>query len=131
MLASTSAVLPTGDRWSYEVKWDDYRTLAIKDGSRVRLYSRRLKDATTLYPAIARAAAAIPVETAILDGELIALDDSGQPSFQALHHQVATRLAYYVFDILHLDGRELVDRPLAERRRVLAGVGLQSPIFHS
>lgn len=60
--------------------------MAIKDGRRVTLYSRNLKDATRQYPAIARAVAALPVTTAMFDGELVAVDQHGRPSFQALHH---------------------------------------------
>jgi ATP-dependent DNA ligase len=55
MLATSAARLPEGDQWSYEVKWDGYRTLAVKDGARVTLLSRTLKDATTQYPRVARA----------------------------------------------------------------------------
>jgi bifunctional non-homologous end joining protein LigD len=54
MLATSATHLPTGAGWSYEVKWDGYRTLALKDGSRVKLLSRNLKDATRLYPSVAR-----------------------------------------------------------------------------
>jgi bifunctional non-homologous end joining protein LigD len=54
MLATSATHLPTGAGWSYEVKWDGYRTLALKDGSRVKILSRNLKDATRLYPSVAR-----------------------------------------------------------------------------
>ena len=84
-------MLPSGERWSYEVKWDGYRTLAVKDGVRVTLYSRNLKDATKQYPAIATAVGAITAKAAILDGELVAVDPEGRPSFQALHHQERMR----------------------------------------
>jgi bifunctional non-homologous end joining protein LigD len=52
------------------------------------------------------------VESAILDGELVAIDEQGRPSFQALHHQAAHTIVYYAFDLLHLDGRDLTARPL-------------------
>ena len=63
MLASSAPHLPTGAGWSYEVKWDGYRTLALKDGARVKLLSRNLKDATNLYPAVAREIAKLGVDS--------------------------------------------------------------------
>ncbi len=131
MLATLVPTLPTGAGWSYEVKWDGYRTIAVKDGLRVTLYSRNLKDATRQYPAIARAVGAIGAKAAILDGELVAVDAEGRPSFQALHHQSAHTLAYYVFDLLHLNGRDLTGAPFWERRAVLARLTLQSPVLRS
>jgi bifunctional non-homologous end joining protein LigD len=122
MLATSAASLPEGAEWTYEVKWDGYRTLVRKDGRRVTLLSRNLKDATNLYPTIARAAAGVRAETALLDGEIVALDERGHPSFQALHHQQAHVLVYYAFDLLHLDGRDLLKRPLEERRAALTPV---------
>jgi len=122
MMATPATALPAGDDWSYEVKWDGYRTLALKDGARVTLLSRNLKDATRLYPTVARAVAALRVKAAIVDGELVALDDHGRPSFQALHHQSARAVVFYAFDLLHLDGRDLMRAPLEERRRALARV---------
>jgi bifunctional non-homologous end joining protein LigD len=101
MLASSAAQLPKGTGWSYEVKFDGYRTLAVKDGSRVKLFSRNLKDATRLYPAIAREVARLRTESVLLDGEVVAIDEEGRPSFQALHHQAAHTLVYYAFDVLH------------------------------
>jgi bifunctional non-homologous end joining protein LigD len=131
MLATLGPTLPTAPGWSYEVKWDGYRTIAVKDGVRVTLYSRNLKDATTQYPAITRGVGAIGTKAAILDGELVAVDAQGRPSFQALHHQVAHTLAYYVFDLLHLDGRDLMGAPLSERRLALARLPLPSPVLRS
>jgi bifunctional non-homologous end joining protein LigD len=128
MMALAATRLPAGEWWTYEVKWDGYRTIAIKEGARVRLYSRNVKDVTAHYPSIARAVAAARPHTLVLDGELVALDDSGRPSFQALHHQSPAALVYYVFDLLHLDDRDLEKAPLASRRealgRALAGTEL-------
>jgi bifunctional non-homologous end joining protein LigD len=122
MLASSAETLPLGAAWTYEVKWDGYRTLAVKNGDRVTLWSRNLKDATPLYPSIARAVADINARNALLDGEIVALDEEGRPSFQALHHQSAHVLVYYVFDALHVDGRELLKAPLQERRARLSPI---------
>jgi bifunctional non-homologous end joining protein LigD len=95
MLASSARHLPKGAGWSYEVKLDGYRTLALKDGSRVKLLSRNLKDATRLYPAVAREVARLRAESVLLDGEIVAVDEQGRPSFQALHHQAAHTVIYY------------------------------------
>jgi bifunctional non-homologous end joining protein LigD len=122
MLATSAIRLPDGDHWSYEVKWDGYRTLAIKQGPRVKLLSRNLKDATRQYSAVAREVARLQAESVILDGEVVAVDEQGRPSFQALHHQSAHSLVYYAFDLLHLDGRDLTATPLDERRDLLARV---------
>ena len=122
MLATAAATLPTGDEWSYEVKWDGYRTLAQKSGDRVRLWSRNLKDATAQYSAVARSVAAVEAEATLLDGEIVALDEQGRPSFQALHHQSAHTLVYYAFDVLHLNGRELLKTPLDQRRALLSTI---------
>jgi len=81
MLASSAAMLPEGDQWSYEVKWDGHRTLALKDGSRVKLLSRNLKDATKLYPAVARDEATLRATSVLIDGEAVAVDEEGRPSF--------------------------------------------------
>ena len=122
MLASSATLLPNGAGWSYEVKWDGYRTLALKDGPRVKLLSRNLKDATRLYPTVAREVARLQPESVLLDGEVVAIDDQGRPSFQALHHQAAHTVVYYAFDLLHLDGRDLTATPLDGRRDLLARV---------
>jgi bifunctional non-homologous end joining protein LigD len=74
MLATSTGKLPVGEEWTYEVKWDGYRTLAVKQGQRVKLLSRNLKDATAQYPSVARAVAQVHGDTALLDGEIVALD---------------------------------------------------------
>jgi bifunctional non-homologous end joining protein LigD len=131
MLATPANHLPSGKNWSYEVKWDGYRTIAVINNGRVTLYSRNLKDATKLYAPIARALTTMPVQSAILDGELVALDADGRPSFQALHHQEAHALAYYVFDLLHDGQRDLIGEPLRVRRTALDSVTLSAPVFRS
>jgi DNA ligase D-like protein (predicted ligase) len=122
MLATSAEKLPVGPDWTYEVKWDGYRTLALKVRERVTLLSRNLKDATNQYASVARRAAKLNAETVLLDGEIVALDDDGHPSFQALHHQAAQTLVYYAFDVLHCDGRDLFKVPLADRRTILGAV---------
>jgi bifunctional non-homologous end joining protein LigD len=74
MLATRAAAVPAGGDWTYEVKWDGYRTLAYKEGARVRLLSRNLSDATAQYPAIAKAIAAVARRSVVIDGEIVAVD---------------------------------------------------------
>jgi bifunctional non-homologous end joining protein LigD len=131
MLATLARELPRGPEWTYEVKWDGYRTFARKEGTRVTLLSRSLKNATALYPGVARAVARLRPSTALLDGELVAIDEHGYPSFQALHHQRAPRIVYYAFDLLHLEGRDLMRAPLDERRDTLTATIAGSDVLQS
>ena len=117
MLAATAGAVPVGRDWTYEVKWDGYRTLVRKDRGRITLLSRNLKDATAQYPGVARAAAAAGADALLLDGEIVALDDEGRPSFQSLHHQSAHVIVFYAFDLLHLNGRDLMRLPLESAAR--------------
>jgi DNA ligase D-like protein (predicted ligase) len=136
MMAVSAAVLPVGAEWSYEVKWDGYRAQAVKNGAVVSLASRNLRNITAQYPAIAEAAARVRARTAVLDGEIVALDATGRPSFQGLHHSTLDGLSivYYAFDLLHLNGRDLTRAPLDERRAALrevvgdSGVLLSDPL---
>ena len=117
-------------RWSYQLKLDGYRAIAFKSGGRLHLRSRNDNDFTRRYPAVLRGLATMPDET-VIDGEVVALDADGRPSFQALHHQSADAIAYYAFDLLHLDGRDLLRLPLDERRALLAHVVGGSPVLLS
>ena len=136
MMAVSAATLPAGAEWSYEVKWDGYRAQAVKHGAAVSLASRNLKNITRQFPEVARAAARVRAASAVLDGEIVALDAEGRPSFQALHHAATEGLSivYYAFDLLHLDGRDLTAAPLDERRDALrqivdgSGVLLSDPL---
>jgi bifunctional non-homologous end joining protein LigD len=131
MLATSGPALPRGPEWTYEVKWDGYRTLARKDGGRVTLLSRNLKDATALYPSVARAVERLGARSALVDGELVAVDEQGRPSFQALHHQSARTIVYYAFDLLHVDGRDLLRQALEERRATLSDLLEGSALLRS
>jgi bifunctional non-homologous end joining protein LigD len=136
MMATPARSLPGGADWSYEVKWDGYRAESIKNGATVSLASRNLKNITRQYPGVADAASRIRAKSAVLDGEIVALDAEGRPSFQALHHWSldGLSLVYYAFDLLHLDGRDLMRLPLDERRAALrevvegSGVLLSEPL---
>ena len=93
MLATSRAELPVGAEWTYEVKWDGYRALAIKDRERVQLLSRNQKDLTRDYPAIVAALRGLKASRFVVDGEIVALDAEGRLSFQALQHRRTTALA--------------------------------------
>jgi len=130
MLAAQANELPVGPRWTYEVKWDGYRALAIKDYSGVRLESRNQKDLTPDYPVIVSAVEAAKAPKFVLDGEIVALDHSGRPSFQALQHRRTSgmALAFYAFDVLAIGDESTIRKPLKARRQALrsliAGSGL-------
>jgi bifunctional non-homologous end joining protein LigD len=134
MLAALSDRLPAGREWSYEVKWDGYRAFLVKQERSVQLRSRRDADLTSGFPTIVHAAGSLHARDAILDGEIVALDALGRPSFQALQHRSTPGMfvmAYYAFDILSLNGRSLAARPLQERRRALTEVVTGSQILLS
>jgi bifunctional non-homologous end joining protein LigD len=133
--------------WLYEVKWDGYRVEAVVRDGRVRLWTRNHKDAATYFPEFGAAPASwIAAKTAIVDGEMVALDEDGNPSFSLLQDRTGLRginagadgrraetrpspeerrsipLVYQAFDLLHLDGRSLLDVPLEQRKRLLQSV---------
>ena len=116
---------PPRDGWSFEIKWDGYRAIAVKSNNRVRLFSRRYRDITHDFEIVARAVEALPQKNLVLDGEVVALDETGRPSFQLLqnfrqdHSARGLTLAYYVFDVLNYENRDLKKLPLNQRRRVL------------
>jgi ATP-dependent DNA ligase len=89
MSATIVDALPEGERWLYEVKLDGYRALIVKDGERVRLVSRNEKDLTAAYPSATTAAKRLNADSAVVDGEIVAVDAQGRPSFQALQHRGA------------------------------------------
>jgi bifunctional non-homologous end joining protein LigD len=131
MTATLIQSLPEGEQWLYEVKLDGYRALVMTEGQRVRIISRNGKDLTANYPTIVAAAGKLHATSAILDGEVVALDANGRPSFQALQHRSAHpshAIAFYAFDLLHLDGTDLTREPLDSRRgllpKVLKGSGI-------
>lgn len=125
MAARVVDALPEGAEWMYEVKFDGYRALLIKDGSRIQVRSRNDKDMTGAYSAVAAAAHRLRAEQAVVDGEIVAVDANGHPSFQALQHRGAHpghTVVFYAFDLLHLNGTDLMDFPLEQRRARLPEV---------
>jgi DNA ligase D-like protein (predicted ligase) len=103
-----------------EIKLDGYRALAVKSESSITLFSRRRKSLNRQFPYIVESLAALPVGT-VLDGELVAIDDSGRPDFNLLQNSrsAASRIHYYIFDLLCCEGRDLTRLPLIERRALL------------
>ena len=120
MLLLRTDRLPEGATWQFEIKLDGYRAIAFKSGGRVQLRSRNDKDFGGKYPAIVKALSAMPDET-VIDGEVVALDPAGRPSFNALQNygSSAIPLFYYVFDVLMLAGEDITSEPLARRRELL------------
>jgi DNA ligase D-like protein (predicted ligase) len=120
MLLLRTERLPVGSDWLYEIKLDGYRALAIKNDGAVALRCRNDNDFSRRYPTIVKALAALPNET-VIDGEIVALDETGKPSFNLLQNYDSSRAAvfYYVFDVLVLAGRDVRGEPLASRRALL------------
>jgi len=120
MLLLRTDKLPEGTNWAYELKLDGYRAIAFKSGGRVHFRSRNNKDFNGRYPGIVKALSAMPDET-VIDGEVVALDESGRPSFNSLQNYASGRtpILYYVFDVMMLSGEELVSESLMSRREVL------------
>ena len=144
MMATLTDAAFDDDAWLYEVKWDGYRVEAVVNGGRARIWTRNRVDAATYFPNLAGPAHWIDAEQAVVDGEVVAFDEEGRPSFSRLQEktglralEMATRradpdaprltreereaipMAYMVFDLLHLDGRSLVDVPLEHRKHLL------------
>jgi bifunctional non-homologous end joining protein LigD len=124
-LAMLVAEAPEGPEWLHEQKFDGYRILAELDRGKVRLLSRRFKDWTAEFPAVAEAVAKLPVERAVLDGEVAVVMPDGRTSFQALQNaRAGAQLAYFVFDLLEVDGEEIAKMALIQRKaRLEALVG--------
>jgi DNA ligase D-like protein (predicted ligase) len=120
MLLLPTNELPEGVGWVYEPKLDGYRALAIKSENKARLRSRNDNDFSLKYPSLVKALGSLANET-VLDGEVVALDESGRPSFNALQNYspFKTPIFYYVFDVLVLGGRNIMPEHLSVRRDLL------------
>jgi ATP-dependent DNA ligase len=112
--------LHDGPQWVYEIKLDGYRALGIKSDHGARLLSRRNNSFNRQYPLIVEALSELPEET-VVDGEVVALDESGFPHFNLLqsYRSEASRIYLFVFDLLVYKGRDLTRLPLIERRNLL------------
>jgi DNA ligase D-like protein (predicted ligase) len=113
------AKLPDAPGWVWEIKLDGYRAIAVRDGA-VALFSRRKKSLAKKFPYIVDALVGLPAGT-VVDGELVALDDRGRPEFNLLQNfrGAASRIHYYIFDLLCCEGRDLTRLPFVERRALL------------
>ncbi len=134
-MKATLATHPfTDPDWLFEVKWDGYRVEAVVREGSVRLWTRRRQDASVYFPDLATATGWIEAEEAIVDGEVVALDEDGRPRFSLLQDHTGIRtgrspggkrhgkpatIVYEAFDLLHLDGRSLLGVPLEDRKRLL------------
>jgi bifunctional non-homologous end joining protein LigD len=135
MLAESVEKAFDGPEWLFEIKWDGYRAIAFIDGGKVRLVSRNQNDLTPRYPELKDMAKFIQAKTAILDGEVVALDEDGKASFSLMQQRTGFRpggrravgnadvpVLYYAFDLLYLDGYDWRRVPLEERKRKLASL---------
>src|SRR5262249_42466141 len=119
MAAVPVTELPEGPDWLYELKLDGYRALIVKDKTKLQLRSRNDKDLTRMHPRVAAADQKLKADRVVLDGEIVALDASGRPSFQTLQHRGSNpshTIVFYAFDVLHVNGRDVVTEPLEKRR---------------
>lgn len=139
-VAATVADLGAPERWAYEVKWDGYRAVAAVVGDRdgtpgaVRLRSRAGNDLTAAYPELAELATMIGGHTAILDGEVVALDADGRSNFGRLQNRgdpgAGIRAHYMAFDVLQLDGVSLLGEAYPRRREILQALVSDGPHVH-
>ena len=114
---------PAGPGWLHEIKWNGYRIIGRKDGERVWLWSRSRRDWAPAFPAIVTALANLPVDSAVIDGEAVALANSGVPHFHALGSRLGRRVAVmHIFDLLLCEGNDLRRLPIEQRRARLAAL---------
>jgi DNA ligase D-like protein (predicted ligase) len=120
MLLLRAEKLPQGMEWTYEIKLDGYRAIAFKAGGKVQLRSRNDNDFSARYPSIVEALRAMPDNT-VLDGEVVALDAEGKPSFNLLQNYGSSKgpLVFFLFDVLILSGRNVMSETLDTRRTLL------------
>jgi bifunctional non-homologous end joining protein LigD len=132
MLASVTEKPFDDPNWFFEIKWDGYRAVAFFEEGRVRLVSRNQNDLTPRYPELKVLGDRVQAKTAILDGEVVVLDEQGRPSFSLMQQRTGIRahgrqsapnrelpIIYYAFDLLYLDGYDLRRVTLEDRKRVL------------
>ena len=125
--------IPTGKDWAYELKFDGYRALAICREGEALLLSRNKKSFNERFPEIVAAMKQLKVKDAILDGEIVALDQDNRPTFQLLQNYEGGPLSYYLFDLLMLNGENWTNRPLEKRKERLQKLlkGIKAPLLFS
>jgi bifunctional non-homologous end joining protein LigD len=122
-LATLVAEPPLGDQWFHELKFDGYRLQCHLQGSQVRLWTRNENDWTAKFPSLVKTLKALRLKSAILDGEIVALDASGRASFQRLQQSIkgaSASLIFHIFDLIYIEGFSLTRTPLRDRKRVLS-----------
>ncbi len=137
MLARTGELPSEDGGWAYEIKWDGVRAIAYSTPGELRLESRNLNDITHKYPELSRVGRALGSHRAVLDGEIVAFDEDGRPSFSRLQQRMqlssdaqarrqmkSTPVTYVIFDLLWLDGHSLLELPYGERRELLSALRL-------
>jgi bifunctional non-homologous end joining protein LigD len=126
MLATLASKPFTDPDWLFEIKWDGFRVQAVINDRKVRVWTRNLKDAATYFPKLLSPPTWIEANQAIVDGEVVALDEAGRPDFSQLQTRLgdptSTGLVYQAFDLLYLDGRSLLNVPLEDRKRLLQSI---------
>jgi bifunctional non-homologous end joining protein LigD len=140
MLATAGALPKDEENWSFEIKWDGVRALVYSEPGRLRIEGRRLTDMTERYPELRPINRQLGSRDAILDGEIVAFDENGRPSFERLQHRMHLTgdarikrrakeipVVLAIFDVLHLDGRDLTQLPYETRRAKLEELGLEGP----
>src|SRR5215469_9449304 len=115
--------LPDGSQWVYQIKLDGYRVIAVKSSGKLNLFSKRRNPFNRQYSLVFEALADLPDNT-VIDGEVVALDESGRPDFNLLQHYraEAVRIHYFAFDLLVYDNRDLTQLSLVERRQIMKAV---------
>lgn len=144
MLATSAPALPSGDGWAFEMKWDGVRAFAVVERGGLRLLSRNGNDVTVAYPEVRALADQVGSIGAMLDGELVAVDDAGRASFQLLQSRMHLRdpvaieriartvpVALVVFDVVWLDGSLVVDLSYRQRRGLLDDLALRGPAWQT
>ena len=120
-MKATLGTLPESEGWAYEIKWDGYRTIAHVDGPGCRLQSTSGRDVSERWPELGALASSVNADSAILDGELVVLDDDGRPRFELVQQRGDGRreAVLHLFDVLAVNGTATIDVPYTDRRRLL------------
>ena len=116
---------PEGDEWIHEIKFDGYRSQIIIDETGTRVFTRNGMDWTAKYRDLVAAAKALGLESTIIDGEIVVLNEDGLSNFAALRKAITSRqhdLYFVAFDLLHLNGHDFRDMALEDRREILEGI---------
>jgi len=144
MLAKLSTLPRDDGSWAVEVKWDGVRALAYCQPGRVTLQTRNLNDVSVQYPEVRRIHRALGSHDAVLDGEIVAFDENGKPSFERLQQRIhntdpnvvkrrmqAYPVVYVIFDLLYLDGEDVTGEPYTRRRELLEGLELSGEAWQT